>query len=116
MSHQFAHFPGTVTRQHFTGYDNYQAQLWDIVDDMYHSMANDYTHTRLPTPGLSFYEKSFRMWQDKAINSWKIEATRDAKTRGIELSDFTHEQWLCFYERVKAARNTPGNAPAYLDN
>lgn len=107
---QFPYIPGQVTRRHFEGYDTYQEKLWQAVDDIYRAMTQEYEHTRMPTPGQAFDEKTFQLWQQKAIQSWVVEATRDNKTRGIRESDMPESSWLYLYERVREAMHTSTRA------
>ena len=114
--YQFPYQPGHTTVRGFEGYDAYQEKLWQAVDDIYRAMTQGYSHTRLPTPGKSFDEKTFQLWRQKAITAWTVEATRDNKTRGISEADMPQSSWLYLYERIREARNAPKTPPPYLDD
>ena len=104
MTDEFPHFPGITTQRQFQGYNTYQEALWNAFEDTYYARTGGYDHTRMPTPGKEFDEERFRAWQQKAINAWASEATRDAKTRGLTKEDLPENLWLSLYERLLAAQ------------
>ena len=66
----------------------------------------------MPTPGraiepVNSYNLDFNDWKKRVIERWKVEAGRDAQTRGVSSEDeFPANLWYYLYERFLEATNT----------
>lgn len=100
---RFRYQPGEMTRRQFSGYDDFQEDMWQAFADAYYASMGSYAATRMPSLGKAFDMGHFREWRDRAMEQWGAEARRGIFNRGAERSDYPEHLWLYLYERFMAA-------------
>jgi hypothetical protein len=100
--------PGVNTGRRYPNYTPYQDALWQAFDDVYHSAAFGYSHTRQPSPFDDIDPERFERWQEKAVLEWGKESQRDSSTRGPERGSLPQHLWLHMFTRMLAATQLKG--------
>lgn len=88
--------------------DKYTPHQWAVqqaVSKATYSFTYGFSHTLMPAPGYMIDGDDFHNWRNKALDGWKNENRSRGKglTRGIVKEDFSSDQWLWLYQRIRAA-------------
>ena len=101
--------PGRKSERQFGHYSPYQEEIWQAIDDVYHSLCYGYEDLRMGLPGEPVDAQKFAAWQSRFTKAWQNESSRSLSsdrgilTRGPSAEEMPDNLSLYAYERMMSA-------------